>query len=606
MDRIGKISAQLGVQQTPPSHSRPARAVATAGDVQHGGSNEQEIRVPMRDGVRLAGSLCLPAAGGSPCPVLLTMRYARDGRDAASRELRAYLAHAGPFAVAYVIFRGCHQSEGAADGGIYTTLAQDSHDTCEWLAAQPWCSGQVGSFGGSQAGFAQNLLASTAPPSLVAQYQTDTGLSLFHEAYRSGGGGQRGPQAFGSVPSGGHRGLPGHEGGETMSAWSQHPHYDAYWKQQDATPSLGRHHTPCCTVGSWFDFMCQGSIATYVGKQRLGASGSRGHQQLICGPWLHGGCAAATGPGPVQVGDLALPSQAAFPYPGGMNAHMAAFFRHHMKLPGALPREQLFPDAPCQYYCMGAVGEPAAPGNEWRTSPDWPLPATLTPYYLCGGGSLTTASDDGAPAHQMISVGSTALLADPENRADNGTGSVAFPGARDARVFESQGDDRVQTFTTSYLPEPVEWTGAVHAVMQLRLGSARDCDLIVRVSDVYPDGSSILIADYHRRASFRGSLNDPPRPLEAGQRCEVAFRVGWMSQIFNVGHRIRITVSCTGLPLYETGGNGSDAAAGRTVHQLLHGGEHASLVVAPVMGSAPRVDVSEDFVAALRAGVFPA
>ena len=53
--------------------------------------------------------------------------------------------------------------------GGYVTLAEDGHDVVEWLAAQDWCTGQVGSFGGSQAGFAQNLLASQAPPSLVCQ-----------------------------------------------------------------------------------------------------------------------------------------------------------------------------------------------------------------------------------------------------------------------------------------------------------------------------------------------------------------------------------------------------------------------------------------------------
>src|SRR5262249_39612926 len=60
-------------------------------------------------------------------------------------------------------------------------------DTVEWLAAQPWCTGKVGTFGSSQAGFAQNFLAVTRPPHLTAQYMIDTGLSLFHEGYRIGG-----------------------------------------------------------------------------------------------------------------------------------------------------------------------------------------------------------------------------------------------------------------------------------------------------------------------------------------------------------------------------------------------------------------------------------
>jgi predicted acyl esterase len=49
------------------------------------------------------------------------------------------------------------------------------------------------------------------------------------------------------------------------------------------------------------------------------------------------------------------------------------------------------------------------------------------------------------------------------------------------------------------LTEPVEWTGAVHAAICVQLGAA-DCDVIVRISDVYPDGRSILLCDYHRWA----------------------------------------------------------------------------------------------------------
>ena len=33
----------------------------------------------------------------------------------------------------------------------------------------------------------------------------------------------------------------------------------------------------------------QGSVASFMGRQHLGAEGGRGKQQLILGPWLHGG-----------------------------------------------------------------------------------------------------------------------------------------------------------------------------------------------------------------------------------------------------------------------------------------------------------------------------
>ena len=100
----------------------------------------------------------------------------------------ARLAAAG-YVVAVENFRGTQLSEGTWVG--YRALGwgeqQDGYDTVEWLAKQPWSTGKVGTFGSSQAGFAQNFLAVTQPPHLVCQYMIDTGLSLFHEGYRIGG-----------------------------------------------------------------------------------------------------------------------------------------------------------------------------------------------------------------------------------------------------------------------------------------------------------------------------------------------------------------------------------------------------------------------------------
>ena len=375
MDRLLRVQQHLVGSDAPTSPANPTAGLGkwlsnlfgaskppnTESDDAEKDTHEEFIMIPTRDeGVRLSCLLCRPAGGEQPVPVLLTMHYGGDHPNPAGT--MQPLARQG-FAVADVVFRGCFRSEGMADGGIYVTLANDGYDVCEWLAAQDWCTGQVGTFGGSQAGFAQNLLASTAPPSLVCQYQQDTGLSLYHEAYRHGGGGQRGSRAFGGVPTK-HRGL-GNKDGETMSAWADHPHYDEYWAQMDATPQITTNNTPCCIIGSWHDFMCQGSIATYVGKQHLGAEGSRGKQTLICGPWLHGGGGridnnSSGASSSFKIGELDFPPQAAFPYPGGMREHMAQYFRQQMGLLSqeekATVSEAVAP-ATVQYYVMGAIGE---------------------------------------------------------------------------------------------------------------------------------------------------------------------------------------------------------------------------------------------------------
>ena len=72
----------------------------------------------------------------------------------------------------------------------------------------------------------------------------------------------------------------------------------------------------------------------------------------------------------LKVGELSLPSQAEFPYPGGMRSHMADYFRLQMGLiQSEVEARQVaaaLAPATVQYYVMGPVGEAGAPGNEWR------------------------------------------------------------------------------------------------------------------------------------------------------------------------------------------------------------------------------------------------
>ena len=122
-----------------------------------------------------------------------------------------------------------------------------------------------------------------------------------------------------------------------------------------------------------------------------------------------------------------------------------------------------------------------------------------------------------------------------------------FPGARDSRPFEKQAE--VRTFTTEPLKSPVEWTG--RAKVELKLSStAPDTDMLVRISDVYPDGRSILIVDYPLRARYRDGFEKQVF-MKKGEVYTLKWDIGWLSQVFNKGHRIRVTVASTGSPLYE-------------------------------------------------------
>ena len=526
-----------------------------------GGVRHERVLIPMRDGVRLSAHLFKPEGKG-PWPVLLEQRYAPvDGESSMQRYAR--LASAG-FVVAAANFRGAQQSEGTWVG--YRALAwgeqKDGYDLVEWLALQPWSTGKIGTFGGSQAGFAQNFLAVTRPPHLVAQHMTDTGLSLFHEGYRIGGCDRparfKQMDAVCRVPQ--HNRL-------LVADWYRHPNYDDYWKAEDCAPHFGEMDVPCFTIGSWFDFMNVGSIESFIGRQHKGGPNSRGRQQIIIGPWVHGGSWANS----AKVGDLTYPENARF----NVEEHVIRWFNHHLK--GITNGTEK--DTTVRYYLMGAVGEPGAPGNHYKTSPDWPAPSKAKPYYLQSGGKLAADSPTGANS-------STSYKADPFNPASVGENVRAFPGAKDASLFERQ--PNVLTFTTPVLNQPEEWTGKI--IAELKVASdAPDTDFIVRISDVYPDGRSILLVDYIRRARYREGF-EKDSFLKTGEITPIKFDVGWISQVFNKGHRIRVTVCSTASPFYEPNPNSAaplspdfpkDARV--ATNTIFHQAGAASRIIAPVM-----------------------
>ena len=122
-----------------------------------------DLRIPMRDGVQLYGALYSPAAG-APFPVLLM-------RGPYSTQHPRYLDWAGQFvrrgyAVVLSDSRGRYESDG--EWAPYTCEADDGYDTQQWIGAQAWCDGNIGTFGISYPGFTQLLPAPQRSPYVKA------------------------------------------------------------------------------------------------------------------------------------------------------------------------------------------------------------------------------------------------------------------------------------------------------------------------------------------------------------------------------------------------------------------------------------------------------
>ena len=112
------------------------------------------VMVPMRDSVRLATDIFLPARDGKPSdkkvPAILTRTpYGRTGSDGLGR----YYAARG-YAVIVQDTRGRYDSEGVWH--MLTDDGPDGVDTANWIVAQPWSDGQIGMFGTSYVGGTQH------------------------------------------------------------------------------------------------------------------------------------------------------------------------------------------------------------------------------------------------------------------------------------------------------------------------------------------------------------------------------------------------------------------------------------------------------------------
>lgn len=520
---------------------------------------KETVLIPMRDGKCLATDIYRPCGGG-PFPVLLSRTpysrrkhappeggYTRDGYAYVIQDMRGRFDSDGE----NLPFVGCGWGE-----------HQDGADTVAWLRKQPWCDGNIGTVGGSAGGITQNLLAGAAPEGLKAQYVSVAAADLYADAVYTGGA-LRKADAEGWIVGNGFD-------PRAMENIRAHPSYDGYWQTLDTTRKFPRMTVPAVHVGGWFDMFAQATINEFAGRQHAGGVGARGAQKLVMGPWTHA-------VGHMPVGDLRFPDADRVPERYGPER----WFAHTL----CGDDNGIDNEPAVMYYVMGDAKTPGAPGNEWRTATDWPVPATETAAYLTRDGGLAFERPDATveacreyvfcPTNPCPTIGGNNL-----NLAR---------GPMNQNRIESRGD--VVLFTSTPLAKPLEVTGRVRAAVFVS-SSALDTDLSVRLCDVYPDGTSYLIAEGLLRLRHRHSM-ERAEPLMPGRIEEVVVDCWSTSIVFNKGHRIRATVTSGNYPRFDvnpgTGVPWSDSGAWVSqTNRFYCGGAHPSRLLLPVVGTSPR------------------
>ena len=161
-------------------------------------SEEASFRVPLADGNHLQGVLFRPRTD-EPVPVLLSVHaYNNEYQTAPIRPTgfgyqRGWIEAGDPtffarrgYAHAILNVRGIGASSGEFQAmGRREVL--DVAEAIEWLAAQPWCSGQVGMFGVSYFASIQIHVAMLRPPSLRAIFAPFGLTDFYRDMWYHGG-----------------------------------------------------------------------------------------------------------------------------------------------------------------------------------------------------------------------------------------------------------------------------------------------------------------------------------------------------------------------------------------------------------------------------------
>lgn len=468
--------------------------------------------IPMRDGVKLAtdvyvsktttqphGAILIRTPYNKNGLVLLGMNWAKNGWPMVGQDMR-----------------GRHASDG--NDTVFRNEHTDGPDTLAWIANQTWSNGKIATFGASALGITQYLTAGANPPQLACQYIQVATPNLYKHAMYPGGEFRKNMV---------EEWLKGQGVGEDIlfELWAHENYTMDYWTNVSLDDNWQDVNVPAIHIGGWYDIFTQGTIDGFLGYQHQGGLGALGKSKLIMGPWTHGGA------GITKQGELTYPANSID------NFSQTLFWQMVNEYTMNGPAD--FDSWPAvTYYVMGDVNNSTAPGNEWRYADDWPLPSTERAWYLQADGSLQTTIP--ADTQQFT------YTYDPTNPVPTfGGGNLLIPaGPYDQRSVENRSD--VLVFTSPVLEQPYEATGAIKARLFVS-SNCPDTDFTVKLTDVYPDGRSMLITDGILRMRNRNGT-DHWELMNPGTVYQVEVDLWSTSYIWNAGHQIRIAISSSNYP----------------------------------------------------------
>jgi uncharacterized protein len=493
--------------------------------------------IPMKDGRQLAARLVLPKnAAKKPVPAILEyLPYRRrDGTRPRDEEVNYWFAGNG-YAYVRVDISGSGDSDGLIEDEYIKREQDDALEIIAWLAAQNWCSGNVGMIGISWGGFNGLQVAARRPPALKAvisicstvdRYNDDVhymGGCLLNDTMDWGsvfftiGGMPPDPEIVGKTK---WRKMWKHrlDNLELYPArWMKHQRRDNFWKHGSVCEDYNKIKAPVLAVGGWADGYTS-AVFDLVENMQTPCKG-------ILGPWGH------------KYPHMGIPGPAI-----GFLQECNRWWDKWLKdIDTGVEKD---PDM--RQYLQDST-RPAPHHDErkgrWLGIPKWPS-AKIKPERLHFGNATLDAKPSAKSKNSMQSILSpqTTGLGAGEWCA-YGTGRVAPELALD----QIEDDAGSLCFDTTPLKKPLNIVG--RPTVQLRLSSDKPQAFVcVRLNDVRPDGTVSRAAYGILNLSHRDS-HEKPTKMKPGTFYTVEVALKGCAESIPAGHKLRVAVSTSYWPM---------------------------------------------------------
>lgn len=554
-----------------------------------------DIRIPMRDGTELSADIYLPEAEGS-YPALV-MRTPYDNTAERHLAMARFMAEHG-YAFVFQDVRG----RGDSDGKFipFVNEGKDGFDTIEWVAAQPWCNGKIGTLGGSYLGTVQWLAAKERPPHLVTMVSSaPAGRWLQELPYMNGKilldmlmwldsvGGRTNQSVLQNPAMGGvldWKSLLLHSPtitadeiiGRTNTVWREwisHRTFDDYWRKLSLQGSFSQLNLPVLHITGWYDGDQPGALFYY--NHMLKESPASDKQFLLSGPWLHSGVWFPE----QKLGGMVFGETAIHDI---KEIHLH-WFDHWLKG----EQNGLAEESRAKLFIMGS--------NAWQETSAFPPPESK-PFtlYLQSHGDAQTNHGDGSLTDKIPSeLPEDEYLYNPEDP----TPSAKNYGFSDDEFYfdRSYAEERpdVLVYTSQPVDQEILFAGIPWVTLYASSDTV-DTDFAVVLTDVYPDGRSYFLAEGILRASYRESLTEPTL-IQPGKVYEYKIELNATANSFISGHSIRLEVMSCYFPKYERNPNTGDPPGEEKSYlparlKIFHTATYPSRLILPIQPSIRKIE----------------